>query len=180
MPDAPPSPPHVSGAAAGEVPAPIEALARRAADAVDAADLEARLMALLAIPSITGDEAAARDAIAGQMVAGGLEVRSWDADPAALAADPDFPGSERPRTTLPLAAGRLAGSRPGPRLLLAGHTDVVPPGDRATWSLDPFRPVVRGGRVYGRGACDMKGGLAAAVAALAAVRCGGPSGRLVG
>ncbi len=170
----------MSGAAAGEVPAPIEALARRAADAVDAADLEARLLALLAVPSITGDEAAARDAIAGQMAAGGLEVRSWDADPAALAADPDFPGSERPRTTLPLAAGRLAGSRPGPRLLLAGHTDVVPPGDRATWSLDPFRPVVREGRVYGRGACDMKGGLAAAVAALAAVRAVVDPGALSG
>jgi acetylornithine deacetylase len=56
-----------------------------------------------------------------------------------------------------------------PVVAFAGHTDVVPPGDRATWSLDPFRPEVRGGRVFGRGACDMKGGLSAAVAALASV-----------
>jgi acetylornithine deacetylase len=104
------------------------------------------------------------------MAVAGLEVRAWDADPAELAADPDFPGSERPRATLPLAAGRLRGGRPGPRLLLVGHTDVVPPGDPATWSLDPFVPEVRDGRVFGRGACDMKGGLVAAVAAVAAVR----------
>ncbi len=151
------------------VPASIEALARRAAAAVDPAALEGSLLELLAVPSVTGDEAAARDAVARQLAAAGLDVETWDADPVALAADPDFPGAERPRTTLPLAAGRLRGSRPGPRLLLAGHTDVVPPGDPATWSLDPFRPEVRGDRVFGRGACDMKGGLAAAVAALAAV-----------
>jgi acetylornithine deacetylase len=151
------------------IPATIETLARRAAAAIDRVALEAALLELLAVPSVTGDEAAARDTVAGQLAAAGLEVETWDADPVALATDPDFPGAERPRTTLPLVAGRLGGSRPGPRLLLAGHTDVVPPGDRATWSLDPFRPEVRGGRVFGRGACDMKGGLSAAVAALAAV-----------
>jgi acetylornithine deacetylase len=160
----------VSPLRAGDVPAPADALAARAADAVDAAALKARLLELLAIPSVTGDEEAARDATAGWLAAVGLDVRSWDADPVALARDPDFPGSERPRATLPLAAGRLRGSLSGPRLLLVGHTDVVPPGDPATWSLDPFRPEIRDGRVYGRGACDMKGGLAAAVAALAAVR----------
>ena len=154
----------------GGASASVRALAQRAADAVDAASLTARLRELLAVPSITGDEGAARDVVAGHIAAAGLEVESWDADPAALAADPDYPGSERSRSTIPLAVGRLRGGRPGPRLLLAGHTDVVPPGDRATWSLDPFRPEVRDGRVYGRGACDMKGGLAAALAALAAVR----------
>ncbi len=61
-----------------------------------------------------------------------LDVHTWDADPAELAADLDFPGSERARTTLPLAAGRLRGTGPGPRLLLVGHTDVVPPGDPAS------------------------------------------------
>jgi acetylornithine deacetylase len=153
-----------------EVPAAVDVLARRAADAVDATTLEACLLELLAVPSVTGDETAARDVVVARMAAAGLDVRSWDADPAALAADPDFPGSERPRTTLPLAAGLVQGARPGPRLLLVGHTDVVPPGDRATWTLDPFRPEVRDGRVFGRGACDMKGGMAAAIAALAAVR----------
>jgi acetylornithine deacetylase len=144
--------------------------AARAAAAVDETTLLADLLALLAVPSITGDEVAARDAVAGQMAAAGLEVHTWDADPVALAADPDYPGAERPRTTLPLAAGHLRGGRPGPRLLLVGHTDVVPPGDLAAWSIDPFRPEVRDGRVMGRGACDMKAGLVATVAAAAAVR----------
>jgi acetylornithine deacetylase len=154
--------------------------AARAAGAVDEAAILADLLALLAVPSITGDETAARDAVAAQMAAAGLEVRTWDADPAVIAADPDFPGSERPRATLPLAAGHLRGDRPGPRLLLVGHTDVVPPGDPAAWSLDPFRPEVRDGRVFGRGACDMKGGLVAAVAATAAVRATVDPGDLAG
>ncbi len=164
----------------GEIPASVDAVGRRAAAAVDTDALEASLLELLAVASVTGDEGAMRDRVATQLDAAHLDVRSWDADPAALAADPDFPGSERPRATLPLAAGHLRGSRPGPRLLLVGHTDVVPPGDRATWSLDPFRPEVRGGRVYGRGACDMKGGLAAEIAALAAIRATIDPGRLAG
>lgn len=52
----------------------------------------------------------------------------------------------------------LPGASGGPTLLLTGHTDVVPAG--ANWSHHPFDPVVVGGRIYGRGACDMKGGLA--------------------
>jgi acetylornithine deacetylase len=160
----------VSGLHAPGVPRAVAALAARAAAAVDPVALRDALLALLAIPSITGDEGAARDAVARQMANGGLEVRSWDVDPAVLASDPEHPGSEVPRSSLPLAAATLRGACPGPRLLLAGHTDVVPPGDRAAWSLDPFRPEVRDGHVYGRGACDMKGGLVAALGALAAVR----------
>jgi len=159
--------------AANAVPAATEARAARAARAAASVDPEALLadlLHLLAIPSITGDEGAARDAVAIQMAGLGLEVRSWDADPVALAADPDHPGSEMPRSSLPLVAGVLRGARPGPRLLVAGHTDVVPTGDRDAWSLDPFSPELRDGHVYGRGACDMKGGLVAALAAVAAVR----------
>lgn len=55
----------------------------------------------------------------------------------------------------------------GKHLLFAGHTDVVPPGDRAQWTSDPFDPVIRDGRIYGRGAADMKSGVAAFVAACA-------------
>lgn len=52
-----------------------------------------------------------------------------------------------------------------PVLLLAGHTDVVPPGDAARWRHPPFGAVVEDGTLYGRGAVDMKGGLACLVAA---------------
>ena len=49
----------------------------------------------------------------------------------------------------------------GPVFVIAGHTDVVPPGDLAAWTHDPFAADIEGGVLYGRGACDMKGGLAA-------------------
>lgn len=54
---------------------------------------------------------------------------------------------------------------PGPVVCFAGHTDVVPPGPRARWSADPFEPVIRDGVLYGRGAADMKSGVAAVVTA---------------
>jgi succinyl-diaminopimelate desuccinylase len=57
----------------------------------------------------------------------------------------------------------------GPNLLFAGHTDVVPPGDPAAWTHPPFAAEVADGVLYGRGAADMKGGIAAWVAAVAAV-----------
>ena len=53
-----------------------------------------------------------------------------------------------------------------PVLCLLGHTDVVPPGPAGAWRGDPFRPEVRDGLLYGRGAADMKGSLAAMVVAL--------------
>jgi succinyl-diaminopimelate desuccinylase len=55
--------------------------------------------------------------------------------------------------------------RSGPVLCFAGHTDVVPPGPREEWATDPFEPVIRDGLLYGRGAADMKSGLAAMVTA---------------
>ena len=57
----------------------------------------------------------------------------------------------------------------GPHLCFAGHTDVVPPGDLAGWTADPFGAEVRDGTVYGRGAVDMKGGIAAWIAAIASL-----------
>lgn len=54
----------------------------------------------------------------------------------------------------------------GPVLVLLGHTDVVPPGPREAWASDPFVPEVRDGKLFGRGAADMKGSVAAFVVAL--------------
>ncbi len=53
-----------------------------------------------------------------------------------------------------------------PLICFAGHTDVVPPGDRAAWHNDPFDAVIRDGLLFGRGAADMKGGLAAMIIAV--------------
>jgi acetylornithine deacetylase len=73
---------------------------------------------------------------------------------------PVVPGRDNVSITL------AGGNDPG--LLLLGHTDVVPIGDG--WTVDPYGGLLRDGRVYGRGASDMKGGLAAALIALAALR----------
>jgi acetylornithine deacetylase len=67
----------------------------------------------------------------------------------------------------------LAGHLHGPCLILQGHVDVVPPGDLAQWPSDPFRPRVAGDVIHGRGACDMKAGLVANLAAIAAIRASG-------
>ena len=53
-----------------------------------------------------------------------------------------------------------------PVLCFAGHTDVVPPGAADAWDSDPFDPVIRDGKIYGRGSADMKGGLAAMIVAV--------------
>jgi succinyl-diaminopimelate desuccinylase len=56
-------------------------------------------------------------------------------------------------------------SAPGPLIAFAGHTDVVPPGPASDWDSDPFTPSLRDGLLYGRGAADMKGSLAAMLVA---------------
>ena len=68
-----------------------------------------------------------------------------------------------PRTNV---VARIEGKRPGRTVHFNSHIDVVEPGDG--WSVDPFAAVVRDGRVYGRGTCDMKGGLAASIVAVEA------------
>ncbi len=62
---------------------------------------------------------------------------------------------------------RFEGKRPGPTVHFNSHIDVVEPGQG--WTVDPFAGVVRDGRVYGRGTCDMKGGLAASIIAAEAL-----------
>ena len=69
-----------------------------------------------------------------------------------------------PRTNV---VARIEGREPGPCVHFNGHIDVVPAGQG--WTVDPFEGVVKDGRVYGRGACDMKGGIAASIIAVEAV-----------
>ncbi|MCL6517941.1 M20 family metallopeptidase [Alicyclobacillus sp.] len=71
--------------------------------------------------------------------------------------------------------------RPGRTLLFEGHTDVVTAGDLTRWSHDPFGAALVDGRIYGRGACDTKGNLAAAICAVRALQRGGGrfSGRVM-
>jgi len=74
----------------------------------------------------------------------------------------------------PNVVARVDGDRPGPTLLFCGHLDVVTPGDPSEWTVDPFGAEIVDGRLYGRGAADMKGGVAAMIEAVRAVERAGP------
>lgn len=143
--------------------------------------LRRRLTELVRVPSLTGDEGAAiarvrswLDEVAAAAPAKAT-VESWVTPMAELERDPAYPGREVERDDVPVVAARLDGPEPGPTLLLTGHVDVVPIGDRAQWSRDPFGAERDGDRLYGRGACDMKAGVIAALEAWTAIaEAGGP------
>jgi len=137
--------------------------------AVDRDRIGDDLAALVRIPSVTGEEGAVQTEAALRMAHAGLEVTRVDADPSQLAGDPDFPGMEAPRTTLPVVAGAVGLVGAPRRVIIAGHIDTVSPGQREDWSTDPFGAELRDGRLYGRGSLDMKGGVVAGLAALRAL-----------
>ncbi|MGV3479173.1 MAG: succinyl-diaminopimelate desuccinylase [Sphingobium sp.] len=114
---------------------------------IDPVDLATRL---IACPSVTPATGVVFDVLEEALVATGFSVHRFVAGEA-----PDGPVEN-------LFAVRGSG---GPHLAYAGHLDVVPPGDG--WTNDPFTPEIRGDLLYGRGAVDMKGSIAAFVAAAA-------------
>ena len=108
--------------------------------------------ALIARPSVTPDDAGCQDLLKARLAPLGFVCETHVCGPA------DF------RVTNLLAIRR--GSKPGPTLAFAGHTDVVPTGPLSQWTSDPFVPSHRGGLLYGRGAADMKSSIAAMTVAV--------------
>ena len=145
---------------------------RRVADAVDADGLVRAVQALVRIPSWNGNETQAQDAMAALMRDAGLEVDRWDIDLDQVRAHPAC-STEIPRDEAVGLVGTLPGSGGGRDLILNGHVDVVPPGDEALWTHPPFSGHLVDGRIYGRGALDMKGPLLAGLFAMQAVRAAG-------
>ncbi|HET7899842.1 MAG TPA: ArgE/DapE family deacylase [Candidatus Nanopelagicales bacterium] len=164
-------------------PATDQAVLGAVLDAVEAQHGPALelLETLVAVPSTGGSaaEVEIQHLLADVLSEDGCAVELWPIDLAELAADPAFPGMEVERSEAYGLLATLPGHAPelGRSLLVDGHTDVVPPGDLDAWSGDPYalRREVRDGVevLIGRGTCDMKGGLVAAVAALRAVRAAG-------
>ena len=105
------------------------------------------LEVLIARPSVTPEDAGCQALVAARLA------------PLGFACETLMFGPEGGRVTNLWAVHR--GSRPGPTVVLAGHTDVVPTGPLAAWASDPFVPSHRDGRLYGRGAADMKTSIAA-------------------
>jgi len=166
-------------AAAAVTSVDLSDLARAAADAVDPAAIRDELQAIIRIQSVTGREEAVAADLARRLRASGMLVDTQAPDPASIRVDPAWPGEETARTSLPLVIGRL-GRAGGRRVILSGHVDVVPPGDPASWTVDPWSGEIRGARLYGRGACDMKGGVAAMLGTVRALVASGASERLGG
>lgn len=140
---------------------------------IDADTILADLATMVAFASVGGapGENAVQDWCAERLAGLGAEVDRWDIDVVDAQAQPDFPGMEVERTR---SVGVVGGWGPSdPALILCGHTDVVPPGDLAAWSGDPHALTVRLGQAIGRGCCDMLGGLAAVIGAVASVRATG-------
>ncbi len=95
----------------------------------------------------------------------------WEIDPNTME---EVPGCDMNRTRdyidMPVLAARIPGTGGGKSLILNGHYDVVQPGALSRWTHGPFEAVQKSGRIIGRGACDMKGGIAAMLTAVKAIR----------
>src|SRR5215510_11202683 len=126
---------------------------------------------LVRTPSITGQEQHAQSLVARRLTEMGLEVDSWRPTRNELEHHPAFSDDGFPLGDRPVVVARWRGSEAGARsLILNGHIDVVPTGDDSSWTDGPWSGAVRDGRLWGRGSCDMKGGLAAAITAVAALQ----------
>lgn len=156
---------------------PLTDLERDVLASLDEQQLIDALRGLLRIPSVTGQEAEAQHWLGQHMRQLGLDVDLWTIDVTALQKHPQFPGMEVDRSQH--EAIGLVGiwqgtpgtqTSTGKRLIFNGHIDVVPEGDHANWQHDPWGAELVDGRIYGRGACDMKGGLMAALYAMKAIR----------
>jgi len=127
---------------------------------------------LIAVPSLVGDETAGQEYVAAQMERCGLDVDLWELNFEELSQHPAFSVEEERERGLGVAGvmGEDAGGR---SLILNGHVDVVPPGDEKLWHYPPWQGTIDEGRIYGRGAADMKGGLCCALFAAKALRDAG-------
>jgi acetylornithine deacetylase len=153
---------------------PLSESERRVASAIDErrdelVSLASDLIAFDTTAREVGDpprqERALQEYLAGRLGGVGAEIDLWEPDADALAGKPlvppglDFAGR-------PQLVARRHGSGGGRSLVFNGHIDVVSVEPRERWTSDPFAAEVRDGRVYGRGSCDMKGGIASMVLAV--------------
>ena len=141
--------------------------------AVDALDDEAVVMlsALVRHGSTLGNEASAQDYMARAFAVLGLSVDRFEIDSDAIKDRPGFsPVDWSYAGKTNVVATHQPRRNTGRSLILNGHIDVVPTGPADMWTDPPFEPVVRDGRLYGRGSADMKAGIVAYTMAFKALR----------
>lgn len=123
------------------------------------------LQKLISFPSVTGEESGIQEFIAGKLRSMGLEIDVWEPDWEELKKHPGYVPVERGYEGRPNVVGTLNGKGKGRSLLFNGHVDVIP-ADPKAWKHDPWRGEIKNDKLYGRGASDMKSGLAAMTMAL--------------
>ncbi len=157
--------------------ADLSATERSVLGSLDEGALTESLVELVRIPSVGGSDAEVevQEVAAGMLGDLDADVDRWEIDLEALAADPWFPGAEVCRSEAVGVVGTVGGHGDRtPGLVLQGHLDVVPPGDPDRWpGVDPFSAEIREGSLHGRGACDMKAGVAANLAVVRTLRAAG-------
>lgn len=150
----------VSGHVLAEVEAGRDALARFVSDAIQ-------------VPSITGNEGAIAEFMATHLEELGFEVAVKPVEEQFADRYPALRGAA-PLAARPNVFATWRAKRPGRLpLVLNGHTDVIPAGAEDAWTHAPFGGEIADGKVWGRGAMDMKGGIAAGIFALRALRATG-------
>jgi acetylornithine deacetylase len=124
------------------------------------------LQEIVAIPSVTGDEAAIQKHMNDYLKKIGLEVDMWETNWEELKKHPGYRPVDHGYENRPNIVAVLKGTGGGRSLLLNGHTDVIPVGNGEGWSDNPWSAKIVGDRIYGRGSCDMKSGVASHVLAV--------------
>jgi acetylornithine deacetylase len=144
-------------------------------------EIVAALQELVRIPSQTGCEGLAQDAVARLMRAHDLDLDIWEPDISALEPHAESVTLGGGFAGRPNVVGVCRGKGAGRSLILNGHIDTVEIGDPSVWSHAPLGGDLVDGRLYGRGTCDMKGGVVANLFALRAMRQAGfaPAGDVI-
>jgi acetylornithine deacetylase len=125
------------------------------------------LLDLVAVPSVTGDEAAVQDVVERNYALRGLEIDRWEATREDIADYIVHVGEQATYANRPNLVGvrRGAGGKGAQSLMLQGHIDTVDNGDPGLWTRNPLGEATSD-RIYGRGAADMKGGIATFISVL--------------
>jgi acetylornithine deacetylase len=124
------------------------------------------LQELVRVPSVTGDEGAVGAVVGRAFSERGLDVDTWEATREETEPYREHVGEQGSYENRPNVAGTRIGTGDGRSILLGAHTDTVDPGDPTAWKGDPLSGNLEGDLLYGRGSCDMKGGLVTHLVAL--------------
>ena len=123
--------------------------------------------------SIRGEESKAQAIIVEKLRQIGLQLDIWEIGGKELTSHPVFSSDRKEFKGNPNVVGIWKGTGNGKSMILNGHIDVVPEGDLDEWEYDPYSGIIRNGKLYGRGATDMKGGTVSLLLAIEAIKaCG--------